>query len=247
MLRAIVIDDEKTSRDTLINMLARYCINVDVVDKADGFISGVESIHLYKPDLVFLDIQMADGSGFKLLDTIKDINFEVIFTTAYDQYAIKAIKYSALDYLLKPIVPDDLKNAIEKAELKKNTGNVNNLKILFKNLDATDSEERQLALSTMQGIYIFKLNEIICCEADGCYSCIYATDDKKFYITRSLKDLEELIDDTNFIRNHKSYLVNKKHIKNYIRTDGGILVLSNKMEVPVARRKRDYINQLLSK
>jgi two-component system, LytTR family, response regulator len=247
MLRAIVIDDEKTSRDTLINMINRYCNNIDVIDKADGFVNGIESIKNNKPDLVFLDIQMADGSGFKLLETIKDINFDVIFTTAFDQYAIKAIKYSALDYLLKPIVPDELKSAVEKAELKKHSGNVNHLKILFKNLTATDNEERQIALSTMQGIYIFKLDEIICCEADGCYSTIYVIDDKKILITRPLKELEELIDDTNFIRTHKSFLVNKKHIKNYLRADGGSLILSNKMEVPISRRKKDYINQLFNK
>ncbi len=247
MLRAIVIDDEKASRDTLINMVNRYCNNIEVIDKADGFVSGIESIKNNRPDLVFLDIQMADGSGFKLLDTIKDIRFEVIFTTAFDQYAIKAIKYSALDYLLKPIAPDELKSAVEKAELRKDTGNINHLKILFKNLEANDSEERQIALSTMQGIYIFKLDEIICCEADGCYSTIYIVDDKKVLITRPLKELEDLIDDTNFIRTHKSFLVNKKHIKNYMRANGGSLVMSNKMEIPVSRRKKDYLNQLFNK
>ncbi len=244
MLRAIVIDDEKASRDALINMVNRYCGDIEVVDKADGCVSGIESIKHFKPDLVFLDIQMADGSGFKLLDTLKDINFEVIFITAYDHYAIKAIKYSALDYLLKPVVPDDLKNAVEKARARKDTGNINHLKILFKNLDANETKERQIALSTMQGIFIFMLDDIICCEADGCYATLYVKDDKKFLITRPLKELEELIDDPNFIRTHKSFLVNKKHIKNYLRAEGGTLVLSNQMKIPVSRRKRDHINQL---
>jgi len=247
MIRAIVIDDEKASRDTLINMVNRYCNNVDVIDKADGFANGIESIKRYKPDLVFLDIQMSDGSGFKLLDTIKDIKFEVIFVTAYDQFAIKAIKYSALDYLLKPVVPEELVNAVEKVRIKKESGNLNHLKILFKNLTATESKERQIALTTMQGIFIFMLDDIICCEADGCYSTLYVKDEKKFLITRPLKELEELIDDEGFLRTHKSFLVNKKHIRQYLRTDGGTLLLSNSMEVPVARRKKEMILHLFNK
>lgn len=118
MIKAIIIDDEKTSRDTLTGLLKRYCKNVEIVAEADGYNSGLEAIKKYKPDVVYLDIQMPDGSGFKLLEDIGEINFEVIFSTAYDQYAIKAIRYSALDYLLKPINPEDLINSVEKIEQK---------------------------------------------------------------------------------------------------------------------------------
>jgi two-component system, LytTR family, response regulator len=134
MIRAIIIDDEKTSRDALLGLITRYCNDVTIVEQANGYKSGIEAIEKHNPDLVFLDIQMPDGSGFQLLEDIKEINFEIIFTTAFDQYAIKAIKYSALDYLLKPIVPSDLVTAIQKLVKKKSGSEINSsIKVLLDN------------------------------------------------------------------------------------------------------------------
>ena len=144
MLKAIIIDDEKTSRDALVGLIARYCINVEVVAQANGYQSGIDAIHKYKPDVVFLDVQMPDGSGFQVLEDVNEVNFDVIFTTAYDQYAIKAIKFSALDYLLKPILPTDLVSALQKAEQKKNSTETNSsIKVLLENIK-TNTEPKKI-------------------------------------------------------------------------------------------------------
>jgi two-component system, LytTR family, response regulator len=246
MLKAIIVDDEKGSRDALLGMLNRYCKNVEVIDQADGYASGLDVISKNKPDVVFLDIQMPDGSGFKLIEDLGKIEFEVIFTTAYDQYAIKAIKYSALDYLLKPIVPDDLISAVEKAEQKKNSGQINqNIRILLENL-SQQNEPRKIILSTAEKMHIVDIDDIIRCESDDYYTKFFFKDGKTLLISKTLKENEELLGDKYFIRPHKSHLVNIKYIKGFLKNDGGYIVMSDGTKVPVSRRKREYIVNTLS-
>jgi two-component system, LytTR family, response regulator len=246
MIKAIIVDDEKGSRDALLGMLNRYCKNVEVIDQADGYASGLEVISKHKPDVVFLDIQMSDGSGFKLIEDLGKIEFEVIFTTAYDQYAIKAIKYSALDYLLKPIVPDDLISAVEKAEQKKNSGQINqNIRILLENL-SQQNEPRKIILSTAEKMHIVDIDDIIRCESDDYYTKFFFKDGKTLLISKTLKENEELLGDKYFIRPHKSHLVNIKYIKGFLKNDGGYIVMSDGTKVPVSRRKREYIVNTLS-
>ncbi len=245
MIRAIIIDDEKTSRDTLLGLISRYCNNVNIVDQANGYKSGIEAIHKHNPDLVFLDIQMPDGSGFQLLEDVKEINFDIIFTTAFDQYAIKAIKFSALDYLLKPIVPTDLVAAIQKVEQKKNSYEVNSgIRVLLDNIK-TKNDPQKIVLCTSDKIHVVELDDIIRCESDDYYSRFFLTDGRILLISKTLKDNEVLLGNKQFLRPHKSHLVNTKHIAGFIKNEGGYILMSDGAKIPVSRRKRDKVVSII--
>lgn len=246
MIRAIIIDDEKASRDTLNGLLNRYCKNVEIIDQADGYRTGIDSINKNKPDIIFLDIQMPDGSGFQLLEQIPEINFEVIFTTAYDQYAIKAIKYSALDYLLKPILPDDLIDAVEKAEQKQSKSSTNNnIKVLLNNL-SQPNEPKKIVLSTVEKMHVIDIDDIIRCESDDYYTRFFFKDTKTLLISKTLKEHEELLGDKYFMRPHKSHLINLKYVKSYSKIDGGYIIMSDGSKIPVSRRKKEKVLDILS-
>jgi len=247
MLKAIIIDDEKKSVQAMERLLARYCSDVFIISTANGCESGIEVINRFKPDVVFLDIQMPDGSGFKLLEEVGEINFEVIFTTAYDQFAIKAIKYSALDYLLKPIVPNDLKVAVEKAKKKKLGGQVNrNIEVLLENIKTPRDEPKKIVLSTSEGMHIVKVSDIIRCESDDYYTRFYFLNGKKLMVSKTLKENEELLSAHNFIRPHKSHLVNVAYIKSFMRIDGGVIVMTDSSKIPVSRRKREKVIDIIN-
>ena len=247
MIRAIIIDDEKTSRDALAGLLARYCPSVEVVDQADGYKTGINLIHKIMPELVFLDIQMPDGSGFQVLEDVKEINFDVIFTTAFDQYAIKAIKYSALDYLLKPIVPGDLISAINKVEQKKSSVEVNpSIKVLLDNIK-TKAEPKKIILSTAEKIHIVEVDDIVRCESDDYYTRFFFKDGKTLLISKTLKEHEMLLGEQQFLRPHKSHLVNIKYISGFLKNDGGYIVLSDGSQIPVSRRKREKVVNVIHK
>jgi len=245
MIRAIIIDDEKTSRDALEGLISRYCNNVTIVEQANGYNSGIEAIHKHKPDLVFLDIQMPDGSGFQLLEDVKDVNFEVIFTTAFDQYAIKAIKYSALDYLLKPIVPSDLVAAIQKVDQKKNSLDRNSsISVLLDNIKSKN-EPKKIVLCTSDNIFVVEIGNIIRCESDDYYTRFYIKDDKTIIISKTLKEYEDLLGEQYFIRPHRSHLVNLKFVKGFNKNDGGYILMLDGTKIPVSRRKRDKIISII--
>ncbi|MBN1338408.1 MAG: response regulator transcription factor [Bacteroidales bacterium] len=247
MIKAIIVEDEKKSRETLSGLLKLYCKDLQVVAEADGVYSGIEIICEYKPDVVFLDIQMPDGSGFKLLERTRDLEFEVIFTTAYDQFAIKAIKYSALDYLLKPIFPDDLLSAVEK--LRKKLGSKRTkegIDALLHNLKKPESDPPRIVLSTAEKLHVVATDDILRCESDNYYTVFYFTNGKKLMVSKTLKENEELLSEHNFVRPHKSHLVNLKYVRGMSKTDGASILMSDGSEVPVSRRKRDKITEILS-
>jgi two-component system, LytTR family, response regulator len=245
MIRAIIIDDEKTSRDALQGLILRYCSNVNIVDQANGYKSGIEAINKHNPDLVFLDIQMPDGSGFQLLEDVKEINFDIIFTTAFDQYAIKAIKFSALDYLLKPIVPTDLVAAIQKVEQKKNSFEVNSgIKVLLDNIK-TKNDPHKIVLCTSDKIHVVELDDIIRCESDDYYTKFFIKDGRTLLISKTLKDNEVLLGNKQFLRPHKSHLVNTKYITGFIKNDGGYILMTDGTKIPVSRRKRDKVVSII--
>ncbi len=246
-IKALIIDDERRSRDTLRGMLEKYCDDVEVLGEADGMRTGIEGIRKLNPDVVFLDIQMPDGSGFRLLELLDEINFEVIFTTAYDQFAIKAIRYSALDYLLKPIVPAELKNAVSKVERKKSDGTINrHIKVLLENLKDNNQASKRIVLSTSEGMHIIDIRDIIRCESDDYYTRFFIRDRKPILVSKTLKEHEEMLGEYGFIRPHKSHLVNISYIKSFIKTDGGYILLNDGTTVPVSRRKREKTIQELS-
>lgn len=247
MIKAVIIDDEKKSRETLRGLIEAFCDDITILGEADGFINGVEIIKKHNPEVVFLDIQMPDGSGFRLLESFKDITFDVIFTTAYDQFAIKAIRYSALDYLLKPIVPEELQNAVAKVKQNKKKGALkSNIEVLLENVSSGAKDPKKIVLSTSEGMHIVKVSDIIRCESDDYYTKFFLVDGKKIMVSKTLKENEQLLSEHNFIRPHKSHLVNINYIKSYIKTDGGYLVLTNDFKVPVSRRKKEKILEIIN-
>lgn len=260
MIKAVIIDDEEKSRKLLRNLLSDYCKQVEITGMADSVESGLELINNGNPQLVFLDIEMPDGSGFDLLEKISRTSFEIIFTTAYNQYAIQAIHFSALDYLLKPINIDELKTAVEKVENKfkeqaeKETIN-QSLQILLENNKA-HTPDKKIGLPTQNGINFVPVKDIVMCKAEGNYSVIYLQGKQaQEIVSRTLKEFEDMLKDFNFFRVHRTYLVNLNHIREYNRTnqsaeydgDGGSVVMNNNFHVPVSRDKRKYLLEKFSK
>lgn len=247
MIRGIIVEDEIRSRDTLRGLLNRYCKNVEIIAEADSYRSGLAAIREQHPDVVFLDIQMPDGSGFKLLEELDEIKFEIIFTTAFDQFAIKAIKYSALDYLLKPIDPEELVSALKKVENKISKRGVNeNIQVLLDNIKSHDANPHKIVLSTFEKIHIIETDNILRCESDNYYTNFFLTDGKQILISKTLKENEAMLGEHNFIRPHKSHLVNVKYIKGFLKNDGGYIEMTDGAHIPVSRRKREKIIEIIT-
>ena len=237
MIRSVIIDDEPESRIAVFNILSNYCKDVEVLGEAGDVASGIETIIEHEPDLVFLDIQMPDGSGFKLLEGFDNINFHVVIITAYDQYAIKAIKFSAVDYILKPIDPQQLIDAVEK--VKTLTPAKFQSPERIQNLLNNRNVFTKIALPTLNGYRFVYIKDIIRCEADNNYTYFFLKTTEQIVVTRTLKEYEMLLKDDSFIRVHQSHLVNLEYVTEYIKGDGGIAVMSDGSEVEISRRKKD--------
>ncbi len=245
LLNTVIIDDEEKSRQTLRQMLNLFCPTVQIIGEAHNVQSAYELLSIVKPDIVFLDIRMPDGNGFDLLKKLNHPNFNLIFTTAYDQYAIKAFKYSAIDYLLKPIDTDELKAAVAKAvEVDPTTATRNNT--LLDNY-AKPKEDQQIVLSTIEGMHVVKIKNIIRCQADDYYTNFFLNDGRRIMISKTLKENEELLKDHGFIRPHRSHLVNISYIKRYIKSNGGHIILVDGSNIPVSRRKKEVIQEYLNR
>lgn len=243
MLKAIIIDDSIEARKALVTEIEDCCPEIELIGQAEGVVSGAKLIRTVNPDLVFLDIQMNDGSGFDLLELIGNINFKVIFTTASDEYAVKAFKYSAVDYLLKPIDPDELVSAVKKAE----RGNQKeNLSLLMENAKHSNKPVRKLALNTLDKLHIVNISDIVRCESDVNYTQFFFSNGNKLLVTKTLKDFEDLLSEHQFIRVHQSHLVNVNYIKEFVKGDGGYLVMTDKTSVPVSTRKRNTVVEMLN-
>jgi len=247
VLRTLIIDDEAHMRESLAEMLKMDCPGTRLVAQADGVKTGMEAIQQHHPDLVLLDIRMKDGTGFDLLEQFEDIDFKIIFVTAYDEYAIKAIKFSALDYLLKPVDPDDLVKAVEKAGDIAQKDLQAKLENLSSNLKTTDQDKKKIILKTMDNIYLVGVKDIIHIEGDGRYSNIYLDSGEKVMVSTNLKYYEELLDAYGFFRVHKSHLINLERIYRFEKADGGYVVLNNNAKIPVASRKKDELIELFEK
>lgn len=247
MLRAIIIDDEDHQRLTIEKMVRRHCPGVTLVGQANGVRSGMEAIIKHKPDLVLLDIKMDDGTGFDLLGKLQPIDFKVIFITAYDQYAIKAFRLSAIDYLLKPLDPDELVQAVEKA----NHIVQNDFTIQLENLKGFLTSEKKaikkIIIKTFDNIHLVPINEILFCESDGSYVSIHLKDQAKIMVSSSLKDYEEMLGESGFYRVHKTFLINLEYIRRFEKSEGGSVVLENEIKIPVASRKREQLLEMFKK
>lgn len=242
MLKTVVIDDELNGRNIVKSFLEKYCDGVNVIGEADGVESGVECITENNPDLVFLDIQMQDGTGFDLLEKLPKRNFKLVFVTSFDHYAIKAFKFSAVDYILKPVDPDQLVEAVEKVKAMAPADNVESkIDVLISNINSLE----KIALPSMDGIRFIKINDIIRCESDNNYTLFYLTSKEKILVSKTLKDFEILLSGSKFYRVHKSHLVNLKYISKYIPGEGGYLILEDGSHVDVSRRKKEGLMQIL--
>jgi two-component system LytT family response regulator len=240
MLTAIIIDDEASSRNALRQKLVNYCTGVTIVADCENGEEGIKNIEEKKPDIVFLDVEMPRMNGFTMLQQLHNRDFELIFITAYDHYAIKAIKFSALDYLVKPVEIEDLKAAVEKAvhKRKHSPGN-ERVELLLQNLMNEKKEQQRVAIPSMEGLQFISMSDIIYLEAQSNYTIIYLADSYKLTVSKTLKDFEELLPSPLFIRIHHSYLINKNHVTRYIKGEGGQVVMKNGVTLDVARRKKD--------
>jgi two-component system, LytTR family, response regulator len=227
MIKTIIIEDEKKSREMLK--------------------TGVELIKTIKPELIFLDISMPDGTGFDLLEQVAGSKFELVFVTASDQHAIRAIKYSACDYLLKPVDIDELKLAVDKVVKKKNTTpNMENLQFLIQHLKRSDENFQKITLATGTAYEIVNIKDIIRCQADGSYTYFYLTDKRKLMVSAGLKHYEELLPENEFIRVHHHHLINMSHVVRFLKEDGGYAVMSDGTKIEISRRKKESFMEKLN-
>lgn len=243
-IKSIIVDDEKHGRENLAGILKQYCPEVELLGDADSVEAAISLIRELNPDLVFLDIEMPRANGFQLLEHFKDFRFEVIFVTAYDNYAIKAIRFSAADYILKPINLNDLQTAVRKVTNRIQQKQENQrMKQLVYNI--TQPQNPRIGLPTGDRIEFIEVNKIIRCQGEGNYSHIYFEGNKHLLVAKTLVEFEDLLQEYSFIRVHKTHLVNLKHVITYVKNDGGILKLSNGDEVPISRRRKDDVQKML--
>ncbi|MDP1623428.1 MAG: LytTR family DNA-binding domain-containing protein [Bacteroidales bacterium] len=247
MIRAVIIDDEFHIRDTLVKMLGMNCPDVKVVGEASGVVSGIATIKELKPELVFLDLRMKDGTGFDLLSAFPSIDFKVIFVTAYDHYAVQAFRFSALDYLLKPVNPEQLVEAVTRAGKLIREDFKKQMNALEENLRSDSNKNKKVILRTAESIHLVDVGHIIFCDSDSCYTTVHTLEGEDIIVSKTLKDYEEMLTDCGFYRVHKSYLINLVHVKRFDRQDGGYIVLTNDLKIPVASRKRELMMELMEK
>jgi len=251
MISALIVDDEEKNREALAKMIDQFCHDVTIIGKAASVAEAKTCIAELKPQLVLLDIEMPGGDGFSLLEEYENPDFDVIFTTAHAAYAIKAIKFAALDYLLKPINLNELKTAVEKAitniQEKGSGANLNKkLEVLRQNRQKKDFDFTKIALPTLDGIDFYDVDDILRCEADRAYCKFYLSNGKTIVVSKSLKEFEELLSECNFFRVHKSNMVNLKHIKKYYKGKGGYVVLADDTHVDVSVRRKEELMNILA-
>ncbi len=240
-MKTIIIDDEQDCCDVLATLLERYCQEVTILDVCTSAEDGLNALMKNKVDLVFLDIKMPHMNGFELLERLHPFDFSVIFTTSYDQYAIKAIRYRALDYLLKPVDKDELQVAVRKATERLTPLLAQQLELLVQRVSKPSQMVNRIALPTMEGLHIIPADSIISCASSSNYTILTLKDGKKLTVSRTLKEIEEMLEGHPFFRVHHSYLVNLTEVRRYIRGEGGMLIMSDETSIDVSRSKKDQL------
>ncbi|HEY1039758.1 MAG TPA: LytTR family DNA-binding domain-containing protein [Bacteroidia bacterium] len=248
MLKAIIVDDEKISREILNDYVKKYCPDVEVMALAESASHGIEAIKKHKPDVVFLDVEMPKGNGFDMLEQLDEINFETVFVTAFDNYAIQALNHSAAYYILKPVSIDELIAAVEKIKLQKakNQPNVHT-RILLENIHATGVQQQKIVLPLQDGFEVVSMQDIIHCVAHDNFTDFYFVSKQKMMICRTLKFYEELLSESGFLRVHKSHLINLDHVVKYTRGKGGQVTMSNNDVIDVSPNKKDELMEKFEK
>ena len=247
MLRAVIIDDEAHARETLAKLLVIYCPQVRVIGEADSVSGGLKIIRELHPHLVLLDVKMDDGTGFDLLNHCDSIDFKVIFITAYEKYAVQAFRFAAVDFLLKPVIPEELTEAINHAETLIQEHFATQLQALEENLRTDIRQKKKIVLKTFDEIHLVEIQNITFCESDGCYTNVHTVGGEKILISKTLREFDDMLSDSGFYRVHKSYLINLSHISKFGKQEGGYLILASGDKVPVSSRKREELLELFEK
>jgi two-component system LytT family response regulator len=248
MLKTLIVDDEHHVREMLSGILQSFCHDVEVVGQARDVPGAVSLIKELKPDLVLLDVHLPDGSGFDVLKAFAKIEFSVVFVTAYDEYAVKAFRCSAIDYILKPVNIDELVDAVKKArEAVANKSLGEKIGVFLNNLNTSSYDEKKIVLKTQESIHIVRVSTIIRCESFHNYTEFYISGAKKLIVCKTIKEYETLLSGFGFFRVHQSHLVNINYISRYDKIDGGCLVLADGTHIPVAKRKKDELLHLFER
>jgi len=245
MLKTIIVDDELHCCKTLESLLKRYCPEVNILATCINGVEALKAIEELHPNLVFLDVEMPKMNGFEMLEQLPPIDFHLIFVTSYDAYALKAIRFSAIDYLLKPVDREELQKAVQKVIKRIEVPLPEQLKIILDRINQPLQSAGKIALPTMEGLEMVQVESIISCEADDNYTKLHLKNNRKIIVSSTLKVIEELLEDYSFIRIHRSYLVNLKEIEKYVKTDGGYVVMSDGSQIYVSRNKKEELLKLL--
>jgi len=250
MITAVLVDDDSNLREGMKALLNRYAPEIRILGEAENVSDAVLAIDGLNPQVVFLDIQLADGTGFDILEklTVKNgkIESQVVFITAHEQYAIKAFRFSALDFLLKPVDPEELQKVIEKIKnTVKKKDSFDHIDLLLENIRKKVDNFKRIALSTTDGIHLFEISDIIRCESTDNYTTFYIKNNKPILISKTLKEYEELLTEHGFERIHQSHLINLAYLKSYIKKDGGYVIMSDDSNLPVSQRKKDRLQELI--
>jgi len=251
MITALLIDDDKHLRTGLKALLERYTNDIFIIGEAESVKTGISAIEKLRPQVIFLDIHLTDGTGFDILERISKINGKlkahVVFITAHEQYALKAFKFSALDFILKPVDPEELQHTMLK--IKEAVGKNNsfeNIDLLLENIRKKVDNFKRIALSTSDGIHLFEVSDIIRCEAKVNYTQFFIKNHKPVLISKTLKEYEELLSEHGFERIHQSHLINLSYLKSYIKTDGGYVIMADNTNIPIAQSKREKLQELIN-
>lgn len=248
-MKALIVDNEASIRESLVLAIKAFCPQVEEIEEADGVESGLKKIQSYQPDLLFLDVELGNGTGMDLLSQLPKVTFNVVFITAHNRYAIDAFKYSAIDFLLKPINPEDLIRSVTKAEKQSRNDNlIKQLTVLKSEFNNTSQLDKNIVLSEQDSIHIVKSSNIIYCSSEGNYTTFFTnSSESKIVISKNMKVFEDLLTPLGFIRVHNSYLVNINKIEKYDKGDGGFLYVSGGTKIPVSQRKKELLMSLFKK
>lgn len=249
MITALLIDDDDNLRAGMKSLLSRYAPEIAIMGEADSVKTGTELLLKTDPQVVFLDIHLGDGSGFDLLEEVNKrgkLNSQIVFITAHEQYAIKAFRFSALDFLLKPVDPDELEKVISKIKnVLVKSESVAHIDLLLENIRKKVDNFKRIALSTADGIHLFEISDIIRCESEDNYTKFYIKNNKPVLISKTLKEYEDLLIEHGFERIHQSHLINLAYLKSYIKKDGGYVVMADNSNLPISQRKKERLQEIL--
>ena len=247
MIKAVIVDDEMNCVEMLEWLIKTYCPMVTVVAMCTSGDQGIAAINKHRPDVVFLDIEMPRMNGFDMLEKFDNLFFDVVFTTAYNKFAIKAFRYSALNYLLKPVDPEDLQSTIKKLEDRKTSVGKDQLNLLLENMKNFSNPIQRIALSTGDGLIFVNTSEIMYCQAESNYTNVVLTNKNKILVAKTLKDIDETLSGKDFFRVHNSFLININQIKKFVRGDGGYILMNDDTHITIARSKREEFFEMFSK